>query len=162
MTIFEMLEYDEGLKLAMYKDTEGYWTVGIGHLLTKSPSSAEAIFQCDKLVGRSSGGTITRQEAEKIFAADVAKAEAGIKGNSVLSPVYASLDATRKMALINMVFQLGVAGAAGFTNSMKLLLAKDWKNAAVNLAKSKWYSQTPNRAKRVISVFETGTLNAYK
>lgn len=30
--VFGMLKLDEGLKLKVYKDTEGYWTVGIGHL----------------------------------------------------------------------------------------------------------------------------------
>ena len=34
--------------------------------------------------------------------------------------------------------------------------------AAVNLAKSRWYNQTPNRAKRVIATFRTGTWDAYK
>ncbi|QFR56072.1 lysozyme murein hydrolase [Serratia phage Muldoon] len=162
MTIFEMLAYDEGLKLTVYLDTEGFWTAGIGHLLTKNPSKAVAIAELDKLVGRSTGGTITKAEAERIFAQDVAKSEKGIQGNAVLGPVYAGLDSIRRMALVNMTFQLGVAGAAGFTNSMKLLAAKQWKEAAINLAKSKWYNQTPNRAKRVISVFETGTLSMYK
>lgn len=162
MTIFDMLKIDEGLDLSVYKDTEGFWTVGIGHLLTKNPSKEIAIQELDKLVGRKTGGIISLKEAEKIFAADVLKAEQGIAGNKVLSPVYNSLDPVRKMALVNMVFQMGVAGVAGFTNSMNLLLAKNWKQAAINLAQSKWYKQTPNRAKRVISVFETGTTKAYE
>lgn len=162
MDIFGMLRYDEGLKLDVYKDTEGYWTVGIGHLLTKNPSKEVAIKELDKLVGRSTMGKITEAEAQKIFAGDVKIAENGILDNSVLAPVYNSLNDERKKALINMVFQMGVAGVATFKNSMNLLLQKDWSKAAINLAQSKWYKQTPNRAKRVISVFETGTLGAYK
>lgn len=162
MTIFDMLRVDEGLSLKIYKDTEGFWTVGIGHLLTKDPSKDKAIAELDKLVGRKTSGEISVSEAERIFTIDVSKAENGIKGNSVLAPVYESLDSVRKMAMVNMVFQLGVAGAAGFKNSMALLKAKQWDQAAVNLAQSKWYNQTPNRAKRVISVFKTGTMDAYK
>lgn len=162
MTIFEMLAIDEGLDLSVYLDTEGFWTVGIGHLLTKNPSKAVAIAELDKLVGRSTGGTITKAEAQTIFAADVAKSEKGILGNATLAPIYNGLDSTRKMALVNMVFQMGVQGVAGFPNSLKMIAAKNWKGAASNLAQSKWYRQTPNRAKRVISVFEEGTLNAYK
>ncbi|QPI14001.1 lysozyme [Serratia phage 4S] len=162
MTIFDMLRIDEGLKLTVYKDTEGFWTVGIGHLLTKDSSKAVAIKELDRLTGRSTDGSISVGEAENIFKLDVSKAENGIKGNSVLAPVYESLDSVRKMAMVNMVFQLGVAGVAGFKNSLALLKAKDWDKAAVNLAQSKWYNQTPNRAKRVISVFKTGTMDAYK
>ncbi|AWD90554.1 tail-associated lysozyme [Erwinia phage Cronus] len=162
MTIFEMLKFDEGIKLSIYLDTLNYYTVGIGHLLVKSSDRAAAIRQLDKEVGRSTNGTITMAEAEALFQKDVASATRDIKSNTVLAPVWAVLDEVRQMALINFVFQLGTTGAAGFTTSMKLLQNKQWDQAAVNLAKSKWYTQTPNRAKRVISVFKTGTLAAYK
>ena len=61
-----------------------------------------------------------------------------------------------------MVFQMGVAGVAGFPKGMRLLKAKQWGQAAVELADSRWYKQTPNRAKRVISTFKTGTWKAYE
>lgn len=162
MNIFDMLRIDEGLKLNVYKDTEGFWTVGIGHLLTKNPSKEVAIKELDKLVGRSTMGVISNQEAQEIFKLDVEDVERGIMLNSVLSPVFLSLDSARKTAMMNMVFQMGVAGVAGFKNSLALLKAKDWGKAASNLKQSKWYRQTPNRAGRVIEVFRTGTFNAYK
>lgn len=160
MNIFDMLKYDEGLKLTIYKDTEGYPTIGIGHLLTKSTMTV-ARQELKKLVNRDTD-TITLDEANRIFKQDVDKILSGMKSYPQVDAVYQSLDETRKMALINMSFQLGLAGVAGFTNSLKLLLAKRWDEAAVNLAKSKWNSQTPNRSNRVISVFKTGTLNQYK
>lgn len=162
MTIFEMLQYDEGVELEIYLDTLGYYTVGIGHLLVKSNDKRAAIAQLDKELGRSTNGKITLQEAKDLFEKDVSAATKNIKANTVLAPVWAVLDPIRQMALINFVFQLGTTGAAGFTNSMKLLQQKRWDEAAVNLAQSKWYKQTTNRATRVISVFKTGTLNAYK
>ncbi|ANA49469.1 baseplate hub subunit and tail lysozyme [Salmonella phage vB_SnwM_CGG4-1] len=164
MNIFDMLRIDEGLKLEIYKDTEGFWTVGIGHLLTKNPNKSVAISELDRLVGRNTSGKITKAEAEKIFNADVEKAISGILSNSVLRPVYTSFggDSARMAALINMVFQMGVAGVAGFKNSMALLKAKDWDRAAVNLAQSKWYRQTTNRATRVINTFKTGNWKAYE
>ena len=152
MNIFEMLRIDEGLRLKIYKDTEGYYTIGIGHLLTKSPS----------LNGRNCNGVITKDEAEKLFNQDVDAAVRGILRNAKLKPVYDSLDAVRRCALINMVFQMGETGVAGFTNSLRMLQQKRWDEAAVNLAKSRWYNQTPNRAKRVIATFRTGTWDAYK
>ncbi|WP_373559966.1 glycoside hydrolase family protein, partial [Klebsiella pneumoniae] len=46
-----MLRFDEGEKLQVYKDTEGYWTVGIGHLLTKEGANKQVISsQADSLI----------------------------------------------------------------------------------------------------------------
>nr|7Z36_A Chain A, Endolysin,Transcription intermediary factor 1-beta,Isoform 2 of Transcription intermediary factor 1-beta [Homo sapiens]7Z36_B Chain B, Endolysin,Transcription intermediary factor 1-beta,Isoform 2 of Transcription intermediary factor 1-beta [Homo sapiens] len=159
--IFEMLRIDERLRLKIYKDTEGYYTIGIGHLLTKSPSLNAAKSELDKAIGRNCNGVITKDEAEKLFNQDVDAAVRGILRNAKLKPVYDSLDAVRRCALINMVFQMGETGVAGFTNSLRMLQQKRWDEAAVNLAKSIWYNQTPNRAKRVITTFRTGTWDAY-
>nr|5EE7_A Chain A, Glucagon receptor,Endolysin,Glucagon receptor [synthetic construct] len=161
LNIFEMLRIDEGLRLKIYKDTEGYYTIGIGHLLTKSPSLNAAKSELDKAIGRNTNGVITKDEAEKLFNQDVDAAVRGILRNAKLKPVYDSLDAVRRAALINMVFQMGETGVAGFTNSLRMLQQKRWDEAAVNLAKSRWYNQTPNRAKRVITTFRTGTWDAY-
>nr|2O4W_A Chain A, Lysozyme [Tequatrovirus T4] len=150
------------LRLKIYKDTEGYYTIGIGHLLTKSPSLNAAKSELDKAIGRNTNGVITKDEAEKLFNQDVDAAVRGILRNAKLKPVYDSLDAVRRAALINMVFQMGETGVAGFTNSLRMLQQKRWDEAAVNLAKSRWYNQTPNRAKRVITTFRTGTWDAYK
>nr|5DSG_A Chain A, Muscarinic acetylcholine receptor M4,Endolysin,Endolysin,Muscarinic acetylcholine receptor M4 [Homo sapiens]5DSG_B Chain B, Muscarinic acetylcholine receptor M4,Endolysin,Endolysin,Muscarinic acetylcholine receptor M4 [Homo sapiens] len=108
------------------------------------------------------GGGSGGDEAEKLFNQDVDAAVRGILRNAKLKPVYDSLDAVRRAALINMVFQMGETGVAGFTNSLRMLQQKRWDEAAVNLAKSRWYNQTPNRAKRVITTFRTGTWDAYQ
>lgn len=162
MNIFEMLRIDEGLKLQLYKDTEGFWTIGIGHLVTKNPSLEVAKSQLNSALRRQCNGTITLAEAEMLFNQDVEKATQGILRNAKLKPVYDSLDSVRRCALINMVFQMGETGVAGFTNSLRMLQQKRWNDAAINLAQSRWYRQTPNRAKRVIATFKTGTWDAYQ
>ncbi|AHY25095.1 lysozyme murein hydrolase [Pectobacterium bacteriophage PM2] len=163
MDIFGMLRIDEGCKLELYKDTEGYWTIGIGQLITKNPSKDVARNELDKLMGRICNGKITQQEAEELFNTSVEKARKGIQNNPTLKPVYDSLDEIRRCALINMVFQMGLAGVVGFPKGMRLLKANQWAQAAIELADSKWQkTQTPNRANRVISTFKTGTWKAYE
>ena len=159
--IFDMLAFDEGLKLTIYKDTRGYWTVGIGHLLTKVNDKAKAISILDTLVGRKTNGVITEKEARAIFKADVEDAIRQIHASTILSPIYDKVSETRKLAIINMVFQLGIKGAEGFKNSLTLVSNSYYTQAATNMCKSRWYSQTPNRAERVIKVFQSGTLDAY-
>lgn len=162
MDIFGMLRIDEGYDNKLYKDTEGYWTIGIGQLITKNPSKDVARDELNKLMGRNCDGQITQREAEELFNRSVEKARTGIVNNASLKPVYDVLDEIRRCALINMVFQMGVAGVVGFPKGMRLLKAKQWDAAAIELADSRWYKQTPNRAKRVIATFKTGTWKAYE
>ncbi|EOV4167034.1 glycoside hydrolase family protein [Yersinia enterocolitica] len=161
MNIYQMLLRDEGKRNILYKDTLNYWTVGVGHLVTKSSNKNEAIAILDKKFGRVTNGTLTDKEVENLFNEDIQRTIQDIQRSS-LSKLYNSLDPIRQMALINFCFQLGIAGVSTFTNSIKLLQNKEWEQAAINLQKSKWFSQTPNRATRVIEVFRTGNLNSYK
>lgn len=156
-----MLTFDEGVRNDLYKDTLGYWTIGIGHLVTKSANKNEAIAILDKNFGRATTGNLTDTEVKQLFNEDIQSVVNQIKRNATVSEVYESLDANRQMAMTNFAFQLGVTGVAGFTNSLKLLKEKKWDEAAVNLKKSRWFSQTPNRANRVIEVFRTGTFKSY-
>lgn len=160
MNLIEMIKHDEGKRLALYKDTVGLYTIGVGHCL-QTTNKVEAIKKLDKKFERSTGGLISEKEVEDLLLEDIQKTIHSIQNNSALSPLYNSLDSNRKFALINMCFQLGVAGVAGFKKSVSLLLASKWAEAEVELKKSLWYRQTTNRALRVISVFRTGTLDAY-
>lgn len=155
------LRVDEGEKLTIYQDTLGYWTVGIGHLLTKQASKTAAISVLDKLVGRSTKGTITKAESEAIFKQDKDKLESQVLANTTLKPIYISLSSIRKQAVLNMVFQMGLASTASFKNSLTLIANGSYSVAKANLLKSKWASQTPNRAARVIDTLVTGTFDSY-
>lgn len=160
MTLYEMIRSDEGEKLNVYKDTEGFYTVGIGHLLTKVNSLSVAVQVLDKELSRKTNGTITKQESQDIFNRDVQGALRAIKG-STLSRTYDSLDKARQDALVNMVFQLGLQGVLNFKNMIKALDRKDFIQAAKESLDSRWARQTPNRARRVSEVIRTGTFNSY-
>lgn len=157
----EMLAFDEGKVLKIYRDSLGYYTVGIGHLLTKKDSLKEAISILDQHVGRSTNGNITNDEAAMLFEKDLEVVLKGVKRNALLNEVYQAIDPTRRLALLNMVFQLGEAGTANFKNSMRIAINNDWTKLESNLKQSLWYKQTKNRATRVIQVFCSGDLDAY-
>lgn len=161
MQLIDMIRYDEGERLSVYKDTEGYWTVGVGHLLTKNPSKDVAIKELDKTVGHSSYGYINKQESASILQKDIDMAILGISKTS-LSVTYTRIDGPRRAALVNMVFQLGLNGVLGFKNMIKLLTEGDYENAANEALNSKWARQTPNRARRVTDVIRYGDFRSYK
>lgn len=161
MDIFNMLKYDEGCKLEIYKDTLGYYTIGIGHLVSKESEFSIAVATLDSSIGRSTNGIITDIEAQTLFQSDVAKAKSSLSQYG-LGSLLNNLDPVRQAALINMSFQLGAHGVANFKNSMALLARGEWEAAANELKNSTWYRQTTNRATRVIETFRTGTWSAYE
>lgn len=79
----------EGLRLEPYRDPIGYWTVGIGHLLSRDRQDAQY-------------PPVTIEEAEALLASDLEKA-----ARSVLRLCPVPLTDGRFSALIDFTFNLG-------------------------------------------------------
>lgn len=162
---YKMLLADEGKKNSLYKCSLGYWTIGIGHLITKDPkiqTLAQAVLCLNKEIGRSTGGVITDQEIEHLLSFDVEYTLRTMGGYPRFRSVYNSLDKVRRKALLNMCFQLGCRGVSQFNRMLGHLEAGRYKDAANEALNSTWARQTPNRAKRIAEVIRTGTLDSYK
>ena len=61
-----------------------------------------------------------------------------------------------KLAIVDGIYQMGEAGYSTFVNSIKLIKARKWNEAADNMLKSKWALQTPLRAKRITDMIRNG------
>ena len=133
---------DEGVKLHKYKDSLGYETVGVGHLVDK----AKGGIPVKNIIGRDTD-TITKPEAMKILAYDVNKTSKKLYSKI---PWLKNKSATVQNDLINMGFNLGVNGLLGFKNTLKHIKNDDYAKAAQGLKHSKWYNQTGIRAKRIV------------
>lgn len=132
----EQLRRDEGEVLHAYKDSLGYWTLGVG-----------------RLVDERKGGGITKEESAYLLANDIQR-----KTIEVLAalPWAERLDPVRFNVLLNMGFQLGVDGLLGFKNTLALIKAGDYARASDNMKLSKWHVQTPERADRLRTQITTG------
>lgn len=164
MTIEEMLRRDEGVKVELYWDHLGFPTIGIGHLILheKTRDRAKINRALSQQIGRTvTDGRITNEEVSKLFDKDLSGIISEMSRHSRVGPVYASLDDTRKMALINMCFQMGVGGVAKFTNTLAAMLAKQWQKAHDGMLDSAWAKQTPGRANRVAKIILNGNLSSY-
>ena len=166
MSMAEMLRRDEGLRLKVYWDTEGYPTIGIGHLIMKQPvrDMAQIIKVLSKQVGREitgNPGSITMEEAVTLFERDLADMQRDIKSHSKVGPVWKAVNRSRQMALENMAFQMGVGGVAKFNTMLTAMLAGDWEKAYKAGRDSLWYQQTKGRASRVTMIILTGNLESY-
>lgn len=130
------IKSDEGLVLHAYTDTLGYLTIGYGRLIDK----------------RKNGG-ISEQEAEYLLSHDIAEKLIQIQAKL---PWVTTLNDARKGVLLNMAFQLGIAGLLGFKDTLTKIEKGDYEGASVNMMKSKWATQTPARAKRMAEQMRVG------
>lgn len=132
----KQLRDEEGEVLSMYLDSEGYATISVGVLIDKRK-----------------GGGLLPEESEFIFNNRLNIAKEKIDNalpwaQSMLEPRYA--------VLIEMCYQMGLAGLLGFKMVIGCLQRGDYEGAAYQLGNSLWAKQTPNRAQRMIKQMQTG------
>lgn len=135
---------DEGLRLQVYDDATGK-PIEPGDRVVGKPTIGYGCLLC-------APGGITKDEALALLNARVAKA----RELAATIPVYASLDAVRQGVLVQMVYQMGLAGVLGFRATLAALAAGNWQAAADDMRASHWAQQTPGRANRLARVIETG------
>ncbi|ADM80176.1 baseplate hub subunit and tail lysozyme [Aeromonas phage phiAS5] len=163
-TIEKMLVQDEGVRLKWYLDSEGYPTIGIGHLIihenTTNLATINSILSAQ--LGRVvTGGVITSEEVSRLFEQDLNKVRADIMRFTSISQVYIKANRSRQMAIENMCFQMGAGGLAKFKNTLAAMAREDWTAAYNGLRDSLWARQTPGRASRVAKIILTGNLESY-
>lgn len=147
---------EEGKRNRPYKDSEGYWTIGIGHLMEdQSPSNKDF--------------SISDQRVLELYELDL---QSKINDLDRALPWAKELDPVRYMCLLDMCFQMGIGyaprngkpgkGLLGFVNTLRYIKEGNYEQAAKNMLVSKWAKQTPNRAKRRADEMRTGVYYNYQ
>lgn len=133
----QQLARHEGFRLKPYKDTAAppRLTIGVGRNLDD--------------VG------IFPDEAELMLDNDIKRAIKDIDDHLSWAN---SLDEPRRMILINMAFNMGVAKLLGFHKMLTALQSGDYQKAADEMVSSDWYKQTGVRALELINQMRTGEL----
>jgi len=133
----------EGCKLTAYKDTNGFWTIGWGHLLPK-PCTPEGW----------AGYTVTQPVVDNWLNEDLTRSQ----NYTVKLPEYASCDTVcRQNALIELLFNMGPGTWQNFHVTRAAIQAKNWKGAHDGLLSSAWATQVgPHRSQRIADYFLTG------
>ena len=127
------LERDEGLRLKPYLDTVGKTTIGVGRNLTD--------------VG------ISQSEAYYLLQSDIARTGADLDH---WIPWWFSLDEVRQRVLMNMAYNMGIAGLLTFTNTLQMIHDGRYQDAADAMLKSLWAHQVGPRAQRLSEMMRTG------
>lgn len=126
---------DEGVRKYAYRDSLGYWTIGVGRLIDKAK-----------------GGGLSDEEIEFLLNNDIEDKMTEL--NKAL-PWLSTLSDARQGVLLNMSFQLGINGILNFKNTLSLIKQGLYKEASDNMLKSLWAKQTPERAARLAKQMST-------
>lgn len=124
--VAEQLLVDEGLRLKPYRCTAGRLTIGVGrNLEDRGVSEAEALLLLDNDIADCWDRLAVRQPW-----------------------VLAAPEAVQEV-LVNMAFNLGVAGLLGFKETLALMKTEKYAEAARAMLASKWARQVGKRAERL-------------
>jgi lysozyme len=137
----DQLEFDEGVVYEIYICPTGQPTFGVGHMIKSR----------DPEYGLPVGTAISHERVWEAFRDDV---EVAIKDCEDIYNDFYSFPAEVQEVLINMCFNLGKAGLAGFKKMKQALEKGDWSEAAKEGRDSKWYRQVSRRAERLMSRLE--------
>jgi lysozyme len=120
MDLKSLLIKHEGIKLKAYQDTKGIWTIGVGRNLQD--------------VG------LTKDEALYLLDNDIKRIV-----NDCLQefPWFSELSENRQYAIIDIVFNCGLAGFKQFKRCIAAIERDDWASAAMEIMDS---ALAPQRA----------------
>lgn len=116
-----VLTLDEGRFSVPYRDTKGFWTIGIGRFIGPRLEDLR----------------INDQTIDMWFLEDVNEAVADVC--AILGEdIYNKLEPARQAALISMAFTLGREKFSKFRNTLAAVKMGDWDAAANGVLNSKW------------------------
>ena len=132
------IEADEGIKHEIYLDHLGYPSVGCGHLIQPD----------DEEYGKEVGTTITEARCSTLFASDI---DGVLADCGRLYATFSDLPDEAQKIIANMMFNMGLTRLSKFKKMKAAIEKGDFKEAANQMHDSKWRTQVPNRAERLIN-----------
>jgi len=123
----------EGLRLYPYRDSTGHLTIGYGRCLENGISKAEAEIML---------------EADLYHASD--------QFMRLPKAVIRNCNTPRRRVLVEQIFQLGLSGTLKFKRQLRAIESGDYDEAAMEMIKSRWYQQTPNRVMKLAEIMKSG------
>lgn len=125
------LENDEAFRQFPYRCTGGKLTIGYGRNLEDKGISVD--------------------EADVLLRNDI---QSSIYDLTQIFSDFDTIPESIQRVLVNMRFQLGSYGFRAFKNMINAVENQDWDWMINEMKDSLWYTQTPNRANRLIKLIE--------
>lgn len=149
--LYETLRRHEGVQTKSYEDSRGIRTIGAGFNLEKEGAREriQALGLDYRLVfeGKQS---LTDEHITRLMADDTAIALQDARGY-VGSKDWNELNPRAQEIIINMAYNLGKTRLSGFVKLREALINEDYVRAAHEMEDSRWYHQTGNRSKELVT-----------
>ena len=143
--IKERLIWEEGLRHEPYLCPAGKRTIGVGHNMDANPLPKSMHAYLDE------HGKLELTHIMALLEKDIDYAENGARS---LFEGFNDFTENRKVAIVDLVFNLGVAGLGKFITFGAAVRNGQWDAAAAALRNSRWYRQVGKRAESVIALIE--------
>jgi lysozyme len=128
-----LLKLHEGVRLKPYTDTVGKLTIGCGRNLDDRG--------------------ITAEESDYLLSNDISDVWLQLVSHL---PFFSQLDTVRQAALLDMAFNLGLAGLMSFSKTLLAIKEGRFDVAADEMLASKWSAQVGRRAERLSTMMRSG------
>jgi lysozyme len=148
---------NEGWRRETYADSAGIPTVGVGFNLRRqdAPARIAALgLSYDAVVAGAQ--RLSDDQVDRLFSADI---EATLAGVARLVPSFPDLAVARRVALVDMAFNLGLGGLGRFKRLLAAVDRGDWAGAEAEIVDSLYFRQVPGRAQRNARAIRTGALS---
>lgn len=143
--VFRSLELGEGLRLQAYDDATGKRIVP-GYLMVGHPTIGYGT--CLDTDG------ITATQAQMLCLPDVIAADEGLERSFSW---YQAVPEGCRQVLIEMAYNMGVAGLSGFPKMLAAVMTGDWNTAAAEMLDSEWAKQVgTDRSERLAAQMRQG------
>lgn len=145
-TLQSFIEKHEGNVDHVYRDSRGFLTAGIGHLLPQNGPYRD-------------GEAVSQAQVAAWFKQDTSTAISGARADMGAS--FDQLAEARKIVVIDMVFNLGAgsSGFGGFHATIAAIRAGQYGQAATDMLQSLWASQVGARATQDAAIMRSGSMS---
>lgn len=159
MTALDLIEAHEGLRLFVYKDTDGADTIGYGFHLDRLTPAQKA-----RLIA-------THGSIEAVYQHGITYAEASLLTSDVANdlalwasrtfPWFRGLSETRQAVIIDMAYELGEGrvgrdGLLAFQKFLAAMARGDIPTAIAEMGNSHWAKQVPAREQNDAKLLAAG------
>ena len=152
--IKQMVIANEAWKNNVYKDSNGLWTMGVGHLIGDGKKMPVIDPKFPQLGTITKDRIFTNQEVRMVFEKDF---EEHVK-LAEQTPGWDKANEAGKAGLIDLTYNMGGRWYIIHKKTAGLLEQGDFKGAAKELEKSKWYKQVKTRAPATVSLIRAGSI----
>ena len=142
----QMIKDHEGFSNYPYLCSQNHKTIGWGWNLDANPLPKDIQAYLD------GNGLITPAHAERLLDISIGNAIASCKR---LFPRFDYFDETRKAALTDFLFNIGIGTAKKFIHAIAAINTGRWEEAAKEMRDSDWFRQVGKRAVAITAMIES-------